>query len=144
MRRLADRDRFSPELRAWLMGKGVSEQVAEAVLDHLRKRRFLDDDRAAEAIVRHAAGKRAKGRERLRAELLRMGADAETADRALESRTEEAELLEALEALRARRFGPGERARAARFLAGRGFGEETIRAALEERFGSEEDGDGWI
>ncbi|MCX7800545.1 MAG: RecX family transcriptional regulator [Fimbriimonadales bacterium] len=143
MRRLAARDRFAPELRAWLVGKGVSEQVADAVLDHLRRRRFVDDDRAAEGVVRAASGKRAKGRERLRADLLRRGADADTADRALGGRTDEEELQTALGCLEARRFGPGDRAKAARFLAGRGFEEETIRRAIEERFGSEEDADAW-
>jgi regulatory protein len=135
VRRLAARDRFSGDLRAWLLGKGVSEEAAERAIAHLERRRLLNDDRTAENLVERSAGKAAKGRERLRAELRRLGADEETIERALAARDEGAELDAAVRLLEAKGFGPDQRARAGRLLASRGFDEETVRAALDACLG---------
>ncbi len=100
---------------------------------------MLDDERTAENLVERAVGKAAKGRERLRAELLRLGADGDTVDRALEARDDERELEAALCLLRARGFGRGERAKAGRLLVARGFDEETVRRALDAHLGPDDD-----
>ncbi len=117
----------------------MPEEAADRAIAHLERRGLLNDERTAENLVEWSAGKSAKGRERLRAELTRQGADEETIERALAARDDGAELEAAVRLLQAKGFGPDQRARAARLLASRGFDEETIEAALRACLGPLDD-----
>lgn len=122
--RLKARERFSGEMRAWLLAKGYEQVAVDQVLEHLIRRNLLSDERATEALSRRRSGKRAVGLDRLKAEIAAKGG-------APESLPEGADETErALEALGARRSWKSA-AQAARFLAGRGFDEEAIRQAIE-------------
>jgi regulatory protein len=98
------------------------------VLDELVARGLLDEQRAAEALV--SAQARRFGGLKLRQNLRARGVDAAAAEAALAG-VSGGELARAL-AVWQRRFGqlatdPTERARQARFLAGRGFATDVIR-----------------
>lgn len=98
------------------------------VLDELAAHGLLSEQRAAEALV---AAKSARfGARRLQQTLRQRGVDPEAAAAALAG--VEASEAERARAVWQRRFGvpaedPADRARQARFLAGRGFGAELIR-----------------
>lgn len=118
-------------------GAAAEEQAAEAarrveaLLDELAASGLLDERRAADAVVRSQAGR--FGRMRLQQDLRRRGLPPELAAQALAT-VEGSELARAHEVWR-RRFGqpsadPAERARQARFLAGRGFDADVIRRVV--------------
>ena len=99
----------------------------EAVLDELEAKGLLSEQRAAEAVVARGAAR--YGERRLRQDLVGKGLGPELVARTLAS-TRGTELERARELWR-RRFGTlaadaGERARQARFLAGRGFSTDII------------------
>lgn len=129
--RLKTRERFSGEMRAFLSSKGFEEPVVERVLEHLVKKRLLDDSRAAELLVKKKSGKRALGSERLKAELLEMGVDEAVV---LVSIGDGGDSDAALAALSSKRTWSG-RSQAGRFLAGRGFSEDVIESVLDRTFG---------
>lgn len=131
---LAGRDRFEAELRAHLTSKQMIEE-ADAVIEHLRRRRIIDDGKLIQNLVERNAGKRAVGKEKLRAELLRRGAPEVEVDMAL---AETSEPEETLDRLLAEKLRPGDsRAKAGRFLVSRGFEEEQIESALDRHFGTD-------
>lgn len=101
------------------------------VLDELASHGLIDERRAAEALVSAQSGR--LGGLRLRQALRQRGVDAEAAEAALAG-VADSELERAREVWR-RRFGApaadaAERARQARFLAGRGFGGDVIRRVV--------------
>lgn len=107
---------------------GAAADRITRVLDELAARGLLSEQRAAEALV---AAKSARfGTRRLQQTLRQRGVDPEAAAAALAG--VEASEAERARAVWQRRFGtpaqdPAERARQARFLAGRGFAAEVIR-----------------
>jgi regulatory protein len=104
----------------------------------LRERNFLNDERAAKALLERRSGKRAIGRAKMRAELEAKGVAEELIETLLEGRRDSEESANALEALRSRRWLKSDRVKAARFLWSRGFEEEGIEAALDAFFGQKE------
>lgn len=99
------------------------------MIERLRARRIVDDARAAAALVRARAGRRAWGDARLRAELERRGAGAACIDAALLEAAPERERARAwMAATRDARRSP---ARLARQLAARGFSADTVQALVE-------------
>jgi regulatory protein len=83
LKALARKERSVAELGEWLRGRGVAEDEAEAVVDHLVSIGTLDDARFA---LRFAEDKRQLsgwGSERIRAALLERGIAAEDIEAAL-------------------------------------------------------------
>jgi len=119
------------------------EDAAEldSLLDDLEREGWLSDARYAQSLAHRRAGK--QGAARILQELRQQGVDDEhVADLREDLRRTEAGRARAVWA---KRFGgqlpatPAERARQQRFLAGRGFTHEAIRAALGGR-GDDESG----
>lgn len=126
--KLASADRFESEIASALERKGFSDEIG-AVLERLRSRRLVSDERVAEGVARARSGKRACGDLSLRAELTRRGAPAACIDAVLAQLPPERERAEAwLATLKPTLAEP---ARVARRLVGRGFSEETIREIVE-------------
>jgi len=128
LRLLARRSRSEAEIRVSLLEAGTAKAILREVLGRLRELRYIDDRTfAAERSEKLSA--RGYGAERIRAELEQSGIDPKTIDGAVPGLREErsraraalAERFGDLDALRGRR-----RAQAVRWLAGRGFREETI------------------
>jgi regulatory protein len=136
LRLLAQRERSREELRRKLAGEDADPGELEAVLDELQRKGLLSEARLAEQLTHAARGR--YGSRHVLDRLRRKGVSAE----ALESATRalERQDLESARAAWRKRFGRppadlSERARQARFLAGRGFSGEVIRQVL----GSEPD-----
>lgn len=111
-----------------------SGAAVQAVLDELAARGLQSDERTAEALVSAKAAR--WGERRLQAELHRRGIAPDLAAQALQGRP--GSELERARALWSRRFGnaapattPAERARQARYLAGRGFAADIIRRVVQ-------------
>ena len=143
---LAQREQSRVELRRKLLPHAVAEDAAaveagapphdstpaervEVVLDWLEAHQYLSQERFAESRV-HARESRF-GNLRIRQEL-KQHQVVLSADAALALRDSE---LQRARAVRERKFAswplsPAERAKQARFLAGRGFSPEVIRRAL--------------
>ncbi|MDV6014505.1 regulatory protein RecX [Haloechinothrix sp. LS1_15] len=83
LRQLASRPRTREELRSTLVGKGFDTELVEGVLDRLAAARLVDDAEFAESWVRSRHTHQGLGRRALRAELLRKGVEAGTAEEAL-------------------------------------------------------------
>lgn len=128
LRLLARREHSRQELARKLTAHAESRQDLEQVLDELSARGWLSTERFIESLVNRKAAR--FGTERIRQELRSQGLGGETSAAALAAlRASEAERAQALWQ---RRFqqpatSPQERARQARFLAGRGFSAEVIR-----------------
>lgn len=110
----------------------ASRAAIARVLDELASRGLLDEQRAADAVV--AAQSRRFGQRRLQQSLRQRGLGADEAAAAL-ARIEGSE-FERAHAIWQRRFGSpaadaAERARQARFLAGRGFAGDVIRRVVQ-------------
>jgi regulatory protein len=123
-------------------GEGITEQV-EAVLDWLESNRYLSAERFVESRVNARAGR--YGNLRIRHELQQhqLGLSSELAQ------TLDASEVDRARAVRAKRFAElprdaAERARQARFLIGRGFSSDAVRAALRNTSAVDRDDDGTI
>lgn len=132
---LRSRDRFAAELRVHLTTKGYEEAVVEKVVEFLLERKLLNDNKTTQNLIERNSGKRAVGIERLKAELEKLGAPEESIERHLADGPNESEL--ALQALRAKYKTETARAKAGRFLYGRGFSEEATESALDAFCGHE-------
>ncbi len=134
LRLLARREHSRAELAAKLGARGHGKEEIEAALAGLAEAGLQSDARYAEAYARSRM-ERGYGPLRIRAELAARGVDETLAERAVAALG--ADWTAQAAALRARRFGPGlpragaERARQARWLAGRGFPAEVVRAVLK-------------
>lgn len=126
---------MASELRAHLAAKGYEEPVVEKVVQFLLERKLLNDNKTTQNLIERNSGKRAVGIERLRAELEKLGAPDESIERHLADGPNESEL--ALEALRAKYKTETPRAKAGRFLYGRGFSQEAVESALDAFCGDE-------
>ena len=129
---LAQREHSTHELRtklerwAQMRGRDASAEGLEALLEALQAAGHLSDSRFVESRV-HARAARL-GNLRIELELRRNGVQPDEAVRQVLRASE----LERARAVWARRFGQppadrAERARQARFLAGRGFSADSIR-----------------
>jgi SOS response regulatory protein OraA/RecX len=120
LRALRTRDLSVAELEQRLARRGVSEEDATAAIATLARTGLLDDARLAE---RRAAGlaERGEGDGLIRHRLRSLGIDRELVEEAIARLEPEVE--------RARRIAErrGYGSRTARFLATKGFSEETVR-----------------
>ncbi|QWT46942.1 recombination regulator RecX [Azospira inquinata] len=131
LRLLASREHSRLELKRKLASHAESGEELELLLDELEKARLLANDRYAEQRVTVRGGR--YGNARLAGELRSQGVDDTTIANALAQAGDETE--RALAVWR-KKFGSlpqdaQERAKQARFLAGRGFGSPTIRRVLQ-------------
>ena len=130
------RERFTSDLRSRLEKGGFAPEAIEFVVGFLTERKMLDDGRLVGVLLERRIGKRAMGRDRLRADLIAKGAPEDVVDECLATVPFEAEQddLDSLVSSRARQGDS--RAKVARFVFGRGYREDDIEAALERHFGS--------
>lgn len=133
---LKTRERLSGELRTYLVSQGFEPDAVENVVQFLIERKLINDERTTQHLIEKNSGKRSVGIEKLRAELEKLGAPAETIEAKL-AVLGQSESERALDALRAKYKNGAERPKAGRFLYGRGFDEEAVEAALEVFCGSD-------
>jgi regulatory protein len=141
LRLLAVRPRSAAELARRLRMKGYGPEIGEEVIGRLREMGMVDDAAFAGMLARDRVRLRPQGSRRLASELRQKGVDDETARAAIHETmegeaTNERELARrAAEKWRPRPDEEPERARRRLhgFLARRGFDDETIREAIDER-----------
>jgi SOS response regulatory protein OraA/RecX len=125
---LSTRDRFSGEIRMHLVKRGYDPGDVESVVQFLGERKLINDENTTQSLIERHSGKRSVGIERLRAEFEKLGAPEEMIERSLASLSE---ADRALDALRAKFRTGADRAKAGRYLCGRGFTEEVVDSALD-------------
>ena len=133
LRLLMRREHSRVELSKKLAPHAESIDAVESLLDELVQKKFLSEDRMAEARA-HVLSRK-YGASRVRHDLKAKGVAEETIERvAAEARTTE---LERAIAIFNRKFrepagSPQDRAKRMRFLAARGFSSDTIRKVLAQ------------
>ena len=133
---LARRDFAGGELGAKLRDRGFDAAVVQELIEGLRTRRLLNDERYAGNFVQYQSA-RGQGPVRIRRDLKAVGVDAALVDAALGAVADWAALAREV---RRRRFGPKppdewrDKERQARFLQYRGFSNDHIRTALGPDF----------
>lgn len=134
LRRLQASDRYEAEVRKAL--SGYAEVVVDEVVEILKKRRLIDDSRTTSNALEVNVGRRAVGSARFRERMERRGAPDELVDEAT-AQVAEGDAVTAAALLTARfaENNPKDRARAGRFLMGRGFAEEVVESAILAHFG---------
>ena len=130
---LRSRDRSWAELEDRLRERGMAANERHETLESLVRSGYVDDERLAHARAA-ALAERSSGDLLIRADLAGRGIDPELVERALARL--EPERLRAGRVLARRGGGP----RAARYLASRGFGEETLEAVVIAQDGGGEVG----
>jgi regulatory protein len=129
---MARRDFASGELRSKLRERGFDPVVVQELIEQLRARRLLNDERYASHFVQYHSA-RGQGPVRIRRDLETVGVESSLVEAALESVADWAALARDV---RRRRFGAKppqlwrEKGRQARFLQYRGFSNDHIRSAL--------------
>ena len=126
---LQARDLSAAELRLLLSKRGFLPPEIEEAFARLEAWGVVSDERAALALLRRRSGRAARGDEALRTEMRGLGLNDELIEATLARAISEPD--RALDLLRARYRVPAPVAKAARFLGGRGFGEEAIGSALD-------------
>lgn len=130
------------ELESRLSAQGFPQDEIKRVVQYLRERHVLDDQKAIQTVVDAASGSRAAGKNKLRATLTARGLPEELVEESLAARSDEQE-REAARCAARKKLGTSasdphkDRARLGRFLVARGFDEETVEATLAELFGDE-------
>lgn len=119
LRALRARDRSAAELDARLAQRGVGAAEREEALETLERIGYVDDRRFAFLRAEQLAG-RGSGDALIRHDLEQRGVAAEQIEAALETLEPERERAARIVARR------GSGAKTARYLASRGFGEETL------------------
>lgn len=133
LRLLMRREHSRAELSKRLLPHAESAEAVELLIEELVQKKFLSEDRMAEARAHVLARK--YGASRVRHDLAAKGVAEETIERvAAEARSTE---LERAIAIFRRKFrepagSPQDRARRMRFLASRGFSSDTIRKVIAE------------
>ncbi len=133
-RYLGHRDRSVAEVRAYLAGKEVEEDVAEAVVAELLELGYLDDARFAQRYAEDRRTLDGWGAERIARQLAAVGIEREHVDAVLAERDAGEELDAAVEVLQRKLRAPcaddRERDRALRLLVRRGYDLEVAYEAI--------------
>lgn len=133
---LARREHSRRELALKLLQRDYPADAVASVVEDLADEQLVSDDRFAEEFVR-SKRHQGFGPLKIRAELARRGVDPTLAERHLNAA--EADWISQARAHRRKRFGeavPAQRQgwqRQVRYLANRGFTQDQIRRALDER-----------
>jgi regulatory protein len=131
---LGARPHFRKQLHEKLARRGYENGEIEVALDHLTSLGYLDDAKLAAQVATDRATRAGEGARRVRAELLRRGADegviADAITGAIPTDDREAALETARRHLA--RGGPRARDPIARYLDRKGFSERAILRALRE------------
>jgi regulatory protein len=122
-RALARRDRGTENLRRELSRRGIAPPEREHAIETLRRAGIVDDERFAHARA-HSLAARGAGDAAIRFELECDGVTAAVAAAAVAALEPEEERARAVAAAR------GATARTARYLARKGFSEESVAAAI--------------
>lgn len=142
MQLLVRREHSRQELAQKLAKHAETAEEIEIVLDELAKRGMLSDARFAEMRTHILAKK--FGASRIAQDLRARGVSDELADKAVDS-TRSSEIERARAAWTKRFRAPPanalEKAKQMRFLQGRGFSFDTIRAVVPAKFSAAGDGD---
>ena len=129
---MARRDYACGELAGKLRERGFDAAIVQALVDDLRGRRLLNDERYAGHFVQYHLS-RGQGPQRIRRDLQAFGVDGALIDAALAAVPDWSAVACDV---RRRRFGAepptqwAEKGRQARFLQYRGFSNDHIRSAL--------------
>ncbi len=133
LRLLMRREHSRAELAKKLGPHAESHEAVESLLGELVQKKFLSEDRMAEARAHVLARK--FGASRIRQDLRARGVAGETIDRvADEAKVTEVERAKDIWRRKFREPGatPAERAKQMRFLASRGFSGDTIRKVIAQ------------
>ncbi len=138
LRLLARREHTRAELARKLAPRAQSRAALDALLGELGAKKQLSDERYAEARAHQLARK--YGAAHILRDLRAKGVSEEIAERA--ANVSQASDLQRARAILERKYrvpaaSAEERARRMRFLSGRGFSSEVVRAALGARGGEE-------
>ncbi|MGH2740782.1 MAG: regulatory protein RecX [Actinomycetota bacterium] len=144
LRLLSSRSRSREELRRRLLRAGFHPSEIESAIEDLEGVGLVDDERFAQELTRHEAGRRGKGRRAVVASLRRAGLETAVVERAvmgLENGEEERAIGVAEKRARAlTSLDPKvARKRLFEFLLRRGYSYETARAACRKVLGDEGD-----
>ena len=123
LRALRHRDRSTSQVDRYLAERGVESDERVEILQTLARTSLVDDRRFAETRASSLA-ERGAGDARIRHELVHAGLDRDLIDDVLEGLPAE---LERAERIVARR---GSSPKTLRYLAGKGFSEEVVRAVV--------------
>jgi regulatory protein len=123
LRALRHRDLSVRELEERLRARGYSEAERAEAIETLLRTGLLDDTRFAESRAR-ALASRGSGDALIRHDLVRAGVEAAAVDGAVSTLAPESERARSI----VERRGPGPKT--ARYLAGKGFSEDAIAAAV--------------
>ena len=123
LRALRHRDRSTSQVDRYLAERGVEGDERVEILQTLARTSLVDDRRFAETRASSLA-ERGAGDARIRHELVHAGLDRDLIDDVLEALPAE---LERAERIVARR---GSSPKTLRYLAGKGFSEEVVRAVV--------------
>jgi regulatory protein len=123
LRALRHRDRSTSQVDRYLAERGVESDERVEILQTLARTSLVDDRRFAETRASSLA-ERGAGDARIRHELVHAGLDRDLIDDVLEALPAE---LERAERIVARR---GSSPKTLRYLAGKGFSEEVVRAVV--------------
>ena len=117
-----------------MIALGHRSEDVESVIEHLIRRKLIEDRRTTQNLVVRMSGRRAAGAEKLRAELKRRGAPEEIIEECLAEISPADQRRAMLDALSAKFKPSDDRVRGARFLLSRGFAEDEIEGPLDEFF----------
>jgi regulatory protein len=138
VRYLKVRDRSEKELRLKLRQKAVPPEEIDQAIERVRKLGYLDDARFAKARAESLIGRGRLGPRGVAARLARAGVERGAAQEAIDGAMERHDELETVRALVKKKHpqaigtdDPKVRARAVRFLLGRGFSSSIISRALQ-------------
>ncbi|WP_018133378.1 regulatory protein RecX [Effusibacillus pohliae] len=136
---LAQRSRSSQQVLAYLKRKEIPPEIAEAAVRYLESLGYLDDERFAADFVYNRIRSKPRGRRMICWELQQTGVSGDTIERALAAYEDETEAARRL--IERKKFAKtgGDPAnereiaqKIARYLAGKGFSNDTIRSILRE------------
>ena len=120
---LEHRDRSTAQVDRYLADRGVEDDERDQILETLARTSLVDDRRFAETRASSLAA-RGAGDVRIRHELAQAGIDRDVIADVVETLPTE---LERAERITARR---GASPKTARYLAGKGFSEDVVRAVV--------------
>ena len=124
------RDRLEGEVRKKLASKEFDQGTCHQIIEYLKDKKFLDDERYISSYIESKTSIRSYGPYRIKNDLLQKGASSQLIDKYLcEIDTED--LLENALKLLNKKYSPDEKyEKMARFLALKGYSAEVVGSAI--------------